>query len=167
MTRPTFRPAASYIEGDVSPDVSAGAITARHAKYKAPHYMTYMTYMTYYKQLAFAAISPLTFLCDSSRLVAAASYIEADVSASRQLSRSRRFGLAWHRKRWACQVRCAQLYDLYDLYPIPCICGQNGLFSKFFQIRLAIVRKEMYIRKSSVILELNASVDPAKLIRKL
>ena len=58
-------------------------MTARHAKYKAPHYMTYMTYMTYYKQLAFAAISPLTFLCDSSRLVAAASYIEADVSAWR------------------------------------------------------------------------------------
>ena len=30
-----------------------------------------------------------------------------------------------------------------------------------------VVQKEMYIRKSSVILELNASVDPAKLIRKL
>ena len=80
MTRPTFRPAASYIEGDVSPDVSAGAITARHAKYKAPHYMTYMTYMTYYKQLAFAAISPVTFLCDPWQLVTAASCIEGDVS---------------------------------------------------------------------------------------
>ena len=45
--------------------------------------------------------------------------------------------------------------------------GKTDFFSKFFQIRLAIVQKEMYIRKSSVILELNASVDPAKLIRKL
>ena len=61
--------------------LGVGAITARHAKYKAPHYMTYMTYMTYYKQLAFAVISPVTFLCDFSWLVAAASYDEADVSA--------------------------------------------------------------------------------------
>ena len=42
--------------------------------------MTYMTYMTYYKQLAFAAISPVTFLCGLWRLEAAASYIEGDVS---------------------------------------------------------------------------------------
>ena len=45
--------------------------------------------------------------------------------------------------------------------------AKTNFFPKFFKMRLAIVQKAVYIRKSSVILELNASVDPAKLIKKL
>ena len=44
---------------------------------------------------------------------------------------------------------------------------QNGLFLKILSISTCNCSKGVYIRKSSVILELNASVDPAKLIRKL
>ena len=43
--------------------------------------------------------------------------------------------------------------------------AKPNFFPKFFKIRLAIVQKAVYIRKSSVILELNASVDLMKLIK--
>ena len=40
-----------------------------------------------------------------------------------------------------------------------------NFFPKIFKTRLAIVQKAVYIKKSSVILELNASVDLMKLIK--
>jgi hypothetical protein len=43
--------------------------------------------------------------------------------------------------------------------------AKTNFFPKFFKTRLAIPEKEVYIRKSSVILELNASVDQTRLIK--
>ena len=57
-------------------------------------------------------------------------------------------------------------YMTYMTYiPSQYLRAKTNFFSKFFKIRLAIVQKAVYIRKSSVILELNASVDLMRLIK--